>query len=522
MLCYVVNFFVMIVFIIINGEASSGGPYLLWTWIFLSSGIKTLIKKGTLAGTYSSECIKDVTINIDKNTQFIVNNDKILCPYCNKEFPKEDKFCQFCGNKIEKNSNFMPKVSDVEKSIDIHHENNIDSYNDKSIITKFFMASIDEKQEAIDANKTSQPYNELDVDFGLVPHKPIYVVGIDEQKKYLKSLCTVNGEPIKWNRRGSMNVVEVNGIVDVYDTFLPSGEEYKTIYINMYGAYNSSLVPKGFAYSNQHNATVSYAFQKIKSKKISKNRTVFLTLGIVSVVAIICIFFAIPEIRYQRAYKLLNENKFDAACLAFEKLGNYHDSTKMIDECLYQKACSLLDSCSYNSAISLFEDLDGYKKSEDKINEAKYGYVSKHKNNNDRTTFSYLKELKKQDYKDSANIYKNLYEWKITVVAISSSEDNDTVHKSSISKYDAVYIHFNISGGEPDESVRITVKSILPNGEEVEYVFEDKYADGDSLWYGWPDGLYNNPKYGTTGTFRCYFYDDDENLIGASSVKIIN
>ena len=41
-LCYCFNILVMILFVAINGEASSGGPYLLWTWVFSASGIKTL------------------------------------------------------------------------------------------------------------------------------------------------------------------------------------------------------------------------------------------------------------------------------------------------------------------------------------------------------------------------------------------------------------------------------------------------------------------------------------------------
>ena len=36
-LCYCINFAVMLLFIAINGELSSGGPYLLWTWVFSSS-----------------------------------------------------------------------------------------------------------------------------------------------------------------------------------------------------------------------------------------------------------------------------------------------------------------------------------------------------------------------------------------------------------------------------------------------------------------------------------------------------
>ena len=52
-LCYGINIAVMFMFIVINGEASSGGPYLLWTWIFSSWGTRILENKGLLDdGTY--------------------------------------------------------------------------------------------------------------------------------------------------------------------------------------------------------------------------------------------------------------------------------------------------------------------------------------------------------------------------------------------------------------------------------------------------------------------------------------
>lgn len=46
--CYGINLLVMFAFCVINGEASSGGAYLLWTWIFTSAGLKTLQNKGVL------------------------------------------------------------------------------------------------------------------------------------------------------------------------------------------------------------------------------------------------------------------------------------------------------------------------------------------------------------------------------------------------------------------------------------------------------------------------------------------
>lgn len=393
----------------------------------------------------------------------------MICNKCGKTLPDDSTFCQFCGSKIETitvSADEMPSVSKEE------------------VLAKVLATGVVEGQKAMEANKESQPHNELDADFGLVPQKPVYTVGIDEQEKYLKSLRTINGEPIKWNRRGSMSVDGVNGMVDVYDTYLPSGVEYKTIYVNMYGAYNSGFAPKGFSISSIPATPNQTKTQKIKKKRKWIIPVIASVVGVI-IISIVALAFGIPASKYN-------------------------------------EACSKLENGFYQEAIEMFEELEGYKKSEDKINEAKYGYVLAHKNNDDRTTYAYLKELKKQDYKDSVNIYDNLYEWKITVIAINSSENDETTYKNSISKYNAVYFHLKLTGGEPGESVRITAKPTFPDGEKGEYVFEDKWSDGDILWYGWSDGLYNNPQYGDTGTLRCNFYDDNGNLIGAGSVKITN
>ena len=393
----------------------------------------------------------------------------MICNKCGKTLPDDSTFCQFCGSKIETITVSADETPSVSK---------------EEVLAKVLATGVVEGQKAMEANKESQPHNELDADFGLVPQKPVYTVGIDEQEKYLQSLSTINGEPIKWNRRGSMSVDGVNGMVDVYDTYLPSGVEYKTIYVNMYGAYNSGFAPKGFSISSIPATPNQTKTQKSKKKRKWIIPVIASVVGVI-IISIVALVLGIPASKYN-------------------------------------EACSKLENGFYQEAIEMFEELDGYKKSEDKINEAKYGYVLAHKNNDDRTTYAYLKELKKQDYKDSVNIYDNLYEWKITVIAINSSENDETTYKNSISKYNAVYFHLKLTGGEPGESVRITAKPTFPDGEKGEYVFEDKWSDGDILWYGWSDGLYNNPQYGDTGTLRCNFYDDNGNLIGAGSVKITN
>lgn len=92
-LCYGINLAVMFLFIVINGEASSGGPYLLWTWIFSSWGIRILNAKGLFAdGSYMQKT----------NTQVL---EKAILP------PDADqiRFCRKCGNMLIDNAIFCNK-----------------------------------------------------------------------------------------------------------------------------------------------------------------------------------------------------------------------------------------------------------------------------------------------------------------------------------------------------------------------------------------------------------------------------
>lgn len=201
-LCYGINVIGFVLFAIIDGAAQVG-PYLLWTWIFSSAGVKTLENKGLFLETE----------------------------------PKKDK---------------NPEADDAIKSIlKMQAQNTI---------------------EAMETNSKTQPDNENDADFGLVPHKPIFTLALDSvdgEEEYLNKLYTVNGEKIKYSRSGSMSVAGVNGMIDVYKTFLPSGEPYKTIYINMYGATKSTKAPEGFVLKGNTN----YVPERYYPKKTTPIKT---------------------------------------------------------------------------------------------------------------------------------------------------------------------------------------------------------------------------------------------------------
>lgn len=175
------------------------------------------------------------------------------CEKCGQTIPNDSEFCQYCGYTIKK-----------EQS----HQNipfSQDSMSAQDFIHTLMKMQAQETASAMKANQTEQPDFEKDEDFGLVSHKPIYTLAVDlvkGEKEYLSRLRTTNGEKISWERRGSVSVDGINGMIDIYDIFLPSGTIYKTIYLNMYGAKKSEKAPVGFVFSDAQRDTKGSAVNK--------------------------------------------------------------------------------------------------------------------------------------------------------------------------------------------------------------------------------------------------------------------
>lgn len=200
-LCYGINFAVMIIFIAINGGASNGAPYFLWTWVASNYGVK------------------------------ILREDRRLID----DFPMQSEE----GNSTPSE----PIVPDTDDAL------NTDNMTPDETLDVILDWQAKRTIEIMEVNRESQPDNEGDVDFGLVPEKPIFtlaLMSVDGERKYLNKLYTANGEKITYERQGSMSVDGINGMIDIYNTYLPSGQPYKTLYINMYGARTSTQAPEGF------------------------------------------------------------------------------------------------------------------------------------------------------------------------------------------------------------------------------------------------------------------------------------
>ena len=290
----------------------------------------------------------------------------MICNKCGKTLPDDSTFCQFCGSKIE-----IPTTPAEETP----------SISKEEALAKILAAGVVEGHKAVEANRAAQPQNEADSQFGLVPEKPIYTAGIDEQERYLQSLRTPTGEPIKWSRRGSMSVHGVHGMIDVYDIYLMSGAEYKTIYINMYGARNSTMAPSGFVLMTPAPKATAVKAPKQNEPKVRKpkkpvNKKLVVCLTVIPIavviLALLAVFVLVPGLKYNHAKSLLENGNYELAYSEFEKLDGYADSENMLLECRYVQAIKYRDAGDYELANKIFESLGNYRDSKILIHKHDY------------------------------------------------------------------------------------------------------------------------------------------------------
>ena len=145
------------------------------------------------------------------------------------------------------------------------------------------------------------------------------------------------------------------------------------------------------------------------------------------------------------------------------------------------------------------------------LNVAKYGYIKANYDVKNPTTVSYLSELAKINYKDSAALYDDLCVWTIDIVANSSSTGTENL--TSISKYKRFY--FKITAwGKFGESLDTKIQLIYTNGLTKDYTANFTYNKTASIDYFEP---YMSPGLATVNVYKA----DTNELLKTHSVELL-
>ena len=148
--------------------------------------------------------------------------------------------------------------------------------------------------------------------------------------------------------------------------------------------------------------------------------------------------------------ELANEGKYDEAYELADKMSSYSmkdktifsESTQRKHDYAKAEGDSLKSKGEYEKAILWYQ-----KAGEDElVSGCKYEYAKANFDNENETTYKYLQELKRADYKDSASLYESLYTWQVDMTGFEVEERNNGYGAN-------VYMRYKISGGTPGEEL---------------------------------------------------------------------
>lgn len=113
-LCYGINFIGMVFFVALNG-AANGAPYLLWTWVFSSRGLKILETKNLLVETEAEPTAPTIVptptpFNANDSIESASSAQKIVTPLSESvSQAPQIQFCRKCGAKLSTDAFFCNK-----------------------------------------------------------------------------------------------------------------------------------------------------------------------------------------------------------------------------------------------------------------------------------------------------------------------------------------------------------------------------------------------------------------------------
>lgn len=311
--------------------------------------------------------------------------------------------------------------------------------------------------------------------------------------------------------------------------------------------------------SNQHNTG--------KKHRLSFKAKIAIAIAACLILISICGFaiykvMAAPAMQYEDALQLQKSGKYEKAIEKYEALGDYKDAKNRIWECWILMGDSFYENGDFQDAINAYEtalDLkeDGsihekirlcyiaigdsyYNAGEfekaigvytvaseiaagddvvEKINAAKLGYVKTFQADRTKQVEAFLDELVEAGYPGAQELYDAYYAWHTSIIA-NTSEDDYSSDVDTVSRKSTVYFHATLSGGEPDESLRLYYEVSWPDGHTEIYNLDSEWRAGDRITARFQ---YVIPIFGKEGKLTFTLYDrNTREALGSDSVMFKN
>ena len=141
---------------------------------------------------------------------------------------------------------------------------------DKKALLEECSEKVSEDEQLSVQNISIQEASIDDADYGLCMTKPVYTNNTDDAERFLNTLKSTLGETLTWDRLETLDVEGIAGKVVVYNSYLPSGKSYKTVYVNEHGINAETRIPRGFtiekskAVTNNSEKEECYYFENTK------------------------------------------------------------------------------------------------------------------------------------------------------------------------------------------------------------------------------------------------------------------
>lgn len=254
-----------------------------------------------------------------------------------------------------------------------------------------------------------------------------------------------------------------------------------------------------------------------QSRKIRRGiitaTTSVVALGLIIVLGT---FVIAPNVKYAIATSYANSGQYEDAIAAFKELGDFKDSPKRAIQCEVD-ACEIqvrnaLESDNYDEACKSAQTLTGLDGGWDRLEpiaeaaaesfmqqqdyekastwfafardtesrmDARYQYVMRHFNHDDLTTYNYLKELSKNNYKDSSDLYDQLYKWRFEFGITTSKQaiDQNTWENNDGNNRTGVYAFAKATSGPLGHDARITITVKIKEHDKESKYSRERWRD---------------------------------------------